>query len=278
MMVGQDTLDQLQMEHLVKMNGTTGEIRRLRQESELQTGGMKRFEPLLLFPLLFLHGVLYNEIGEISAARGVDFGPLMDQGLDAAVPFLSAFVIPYMFAWGFPVFLIGYLMLATKTPAASFRPVFAALVVLLVTCYTLWITFPVYVGLRLDETFLAEGGWLDQLVLFNYQNSSYWNACPSFHVAGPWFLYRTAKLLYSRLPRVFLWIALAIIVSTVLIRIHYLMDIVGGLLVSELAVRLVFINLRKHHTLENLSSKTVYIYSLSVIAVGFAGYAYLARV
>ncbi len=238
---------------------------------------MKRFEPLLLLPLLLLHGLLYNRIGEISASRGTDFGPLLEVPMDAAVAFVPVFVIPYMFAWVFPPLLIGYLMFVTKTEPPSFRSVFLSLSVLMLACYTLWIAFPVRVGLRIDEPFLAAGGWLEQLVMFNYQQSSHWNACPSFHVAGPWFFYRIARELSPRLPRVYLGIVLAIIISTVFIRIHYLADILGGILISELVIRMVFQRLRKRHMLERISWKVTYAYSITLVAVGFAWYAYLAR-
>ena len=48
-----------------------------------------------------------------------------------------------------------------------------------------------------------------------------------------------------RLPVFFFWMFVAIALSTVLIRIHYALDIVGGLLLSELIIRAVFQPLHK---------------------------------
>lgn len=200
---------------------------------------MTRLDPLFPLLLLLLHGFLYNEVGEIAAARGVDFGPLVEMPIDAFIPFVPVFVIPYTLVWFFPLGLVAYLMLA-RVESRGFRPMFISLVVLLLGCYALWIAFPVQVGLRLPESSLGEYGWLGKLVLFNYEGASHWNACPSFHVAGPWFLYRAARLMAPRLPALFFYLFVAIALSTVLIRIHYALDIVGGLLISELVIRTVY--------------------------------------
>jgi len=115
-----------------------------------------------------------------------------------------------------------------------------SLLVLMLGCYALWILFPVYVDLRVGESVLNGHGWLGDLVRFNYNGASHWNACPSFHVAGPWFLYRSMPLAAAPRRWGFLAAVLAIIASTVLIRIHFLLDIVFGLLVAELVYHQVF--------------------------------------
>lgn len=199
---------------------------------------MKRLAPLLPLLLLLLHGFLYNAVGRLAAARQINFGPAVELPIDAWIPFVPLFVIPYTLVWFYPIGLTGYLVAARVEPKA-FQSTAVALVALLLGCYALWIAFPVKVGLRLDESALAGRGWLDQSVLFNYRGASHWNACPSFHVAGPWFLYRAARLMTPRLPAIFFWAFVAIALSTVLIRIHYALDIVGGLLISELVVRTV---------------------------------------
>ncbi|MCB1062101.1 MAG: phosphatase PAP2 family protein [Verrucomicrobiae bacterium] len=235
----------------------------------------KFLEPIPLLLLLLLHGFIYNEIGELSAARGEDFGPLVQTPWDTSVPFLPIFVLAYLFAWGFPAMLIGYLLFATDTNPKVFRITFVAQLALMVTCYALWVTFPVNFTLTVDDAGLAAKGWLGQWVAFNYDIASDWNACPSFHVAGPWFLYRTTKIIAPGLPKVFLVIVLAICASTVLIRIHFLLDIPGGLLISEAAIRLVFKPLWKRRSFENVSAKTMWISSAGILAVGWMGYAFL---
>ncbi|MBP6600178.1 MAG: phosphatase PAP2 family protein [Verrucomicrobiales bacterium] len=232
-------------------------------------------EPIPLLLLLILHGFIYNEIGELSAARGVDFGPLIETPWDLSVPFLPIFVIAYLFAWGFPALLIGYLLFATKINPKVFRITFISQLALMLSCYALWISFPVNFTLTVDDARLAEKGWLGQWVAFNYNIASDWNACPSFHVAGPWFLYRTTKVICPQLPKFFLVIVLAICVSTVLIRIHFLVDIPCGFLISEAAIRLVFIPLWKRKSFETFSARAMWSWSAAILAIGWLGFAYL---
>ncbi len=195
---------------------------------------MKVFQIVLPMLLLFVHGVLYNTIGEIAAARGVDYLPWIEIPLDARVPFVPVFVLAYLLVWIFPILLIAWSVAERGVDPAFFRRLSVSLLVLMLFCYGLWILFPVCDKLRVDAAELARHGWLGDLVGFNYVRASHWNACPSFHVAGPWFLYRAIPLA-SRCGRwIFLFAVLAIIASTVLIRIHYLLDIVFGILVAEL--------------------------------------------
>ena len=236
---------------------------------------MKSLEPLLPLGLLLLHGTLYNEIGEIAAARGVNYGPFVETPFDSMIPFVSVFVIPYSLVWLFPVLLIGYLMVAKVDPRA-FRSLFIAVLVLIVGCYLLWILFPVMVSHRMDEGSVAEHGWLGTLVLLNYHGASYWNACPSFHVAGPWLLYRAARALAPQMPKAIFLVVVAISLSTVLIRIHYVLDIVFAILVSELVFRLVFKRLHETKALDAVPRPAAWAFSLTLLFAGFTGYALLA--
>jgi len=192
--------------------------------------------PLLL---LFVHGLLYNPIGSIAASRGVNYSLLIEIPLDAKVPFVPVFVLPYLFVWVFPILLIGYLAHQRGFAPVPALRISVSLAVLMLTCYVLWILFPVCVDLRLEQAVLERYGFLGTLVGLNYEGASQWNACPSFHVAGPWFLYRAVRDAVPRMPRIFLCIALAIAASTVLIRIHFLLDIVFGMLVAELVYQFV---------------------------------------
>lgn len=203
------------------------------------------FQVLSPLAVLLVHGLLYNPIGDLVALRGTDFSLFIKTPLDALVPYVPFFVLPYLFIWFFPIVLMGclYRDLGMRDPAPFLR-LSLALLSLMGICYVIWTVFPVRVDLRIDEAVLRQGGFLDEWVLRNYAVASLWNACPSFHVASPWFLYRVlCHHLPGRHP-VFLFLALSIMASTVFIRIHYLADIVGGILVSELVFRFVLRRLK----------------------------------
>ena len=203
--------------------------------------------PLLL---LFIHGSLYNRVGEIAASRGINFGLLIETPVDAHVPFVPLFVLAYLFVWFLPALLIIHLGRSTDWDPAPCGRLSVSLIALMLGCYGFWILFPVHVDLRLDPALVAQHGWLGELVLFNYNGASEWNACPSFHVAGPWFLYRAVRSAVPRMPWGFLVIVLAIAASTVLIRIHYLADIAFGIAAAELAYHGAFKRLTKGTVLE----------------------------
>lgn len=189
------------------------------------------FSPLLV---LLVHGLLYNQVGEVARWRGLNYGPAVEIPLDARVPFVPLFVIPYLFVWIFPVLLIGYAVRKRGFAPVPYLRISVSLVALMLSCYVLWILFPVRVNLRVDESVISLHGFLGDLVRFNYERASQWNACPSFHVAGPWFLYRAVRNMVLKMPGLFLFIVVAIAASTVLIRIHFLLDIVFGVLVGEI--------------------------------------------
>ncbi|NNM29029.1 MAG: hypothetical protein HKO57_05870 [Akkermansiaceae bacterium] len=200
---------------------------------------MKLLQILLPLVILFVHGLVYNGIGEIAAARGVDYGPLLKIPLDAHIPLVPVFVLAYLLVWFFPLALIAVVAWERGLDPAPFRRLSVELLALMLTCYALWIVFPVSVDLRVEDSALERHGWLGELVGFNYGRASLWNACPSFHVAGPWLLCRALPPSH-RAWRVIFWAAVAaIMASTVLIRIHYLLDIVFGVAVAEVVHHLV---------------------------------------
>ncbi len=204
------------------------------------------FQVLSPLAVLLVHGLLYNPVGQVVALRGMDFSPFIKTPLDALVPYVPIFVLPYLFIWFYPIVLMGWLYrnLGVRDPA-PYQHLSVTLLALMGICYVIWIVFPVRVDLRMDEAVLRQGGFLDKWVLRNYVVASLWNACPSFHVASPWFLYRVLRHHVPGCHPIFLCLALSIMASTVFIRIHYLADIVGGILVSELVFRFVLLRLER---------------------------------
>lgn len=58
------------------------------------------FSPSFLSPLavLLVHDLLYNPIGDLAGQRGTDFSPFITTPLDALVPYVPVFVLPYLFS------------------------------------------------------------------------------------------------------------------------------------------------------------------------------------
>lgn len=226
----------------------------------------------IFFPLLivFVHYFLYNALGAAVEGRDLDFSSVIRTRLDDRIPFVPLLIIPYLLAWIYPLLLIVYLVRKRGYDVVMFRRIVFSIVVLLAICYPLWWFYPVKVWVRVADAELLAGGWLEQLTLFTYQHTTVWNACPSFHIAGPWFLYRAAELYGGRSSPTLLALFVAIAISAVAVRIHYLADILVGLVIAELVVRQVLYRLEARRSLTKLpTTQVIGAYTL-VILLGTA--------
>ena len=235
----------------------------------------KKLEIALLLCFVIVHGVIYNAVGKVAASRGLDFGEQVTIGLDLRVPEIPLMVIPYMLAWLYPVMLLVGLLRAGTPGVIAIRRILASFVVLELLCYSIWILFPVRVSLRMDEVVLASHGWLGDVVSKNYELTSPWNACPSFHVAGPWLFFRAVQLYRIPFQRSLLVLFADIALSTVTIRIHYLVDIVVGLVVAELAFQLILLPLERKQTFGRHSSSAAVVSYTALLCLATCGYVLL---
>ena len=235
---------------------------------------MRNLEAALPLGFVVFHGLFYNAVANaVTARRGADYGPVLATWLDERVPLVPLMVFPYMIAWVYPLFLVGGLVAKEEVGVVVVRRIVVSALLLELVCYALWIAFPVKFSMRVDEAELAALGWLGSLVRLNYENATAWHACPSFHIAGPWLFFRAAQLYRIRFVRTLLFVFIAIALSTVTIRIHYVLDIAGGLLVSEAAYRFVLLPLERRAVLGGIRSRTVvvaYAILLAVAAIAFA--------
>jgi membrane-associated phospholipid phosphatase len=82
----------------------------------------------------------------------------------------------------------------------------------------------------------------------------------------------------SRVPKWLPLLAGCIIASTVLIRIHYLLDIAFGLAVSELTFLLVLRRMERVSAFATMANATARVGELLVVLAAVAGYVILLRV
>ncbi|MGL5741666.1 MAG: phosphatase PAP2 family protein [Legionella sp.] len=94
-----------------------------------------------------------------------------------------------------------------------------------------------------------------------------WNASPSFHISISWYIFRIMQIYSCSRLLVFLILFYAIALSTVLIRIHYVVDIVFGMLVSELFSNVLLRNLEKYQVFGYLSRKAFLCYYVGTIII-----------
>jgi hypothetical protein len=231
------------------------------------------FSPLLI---VVVHYFLYNALGTTVEDQGLDFSWAIRTPLDDRIPFVPLLIIPYLLAWIYPLLLIIYLIRKRGCDVVMFRRIVFSSVVLLAICYLLWGFYPVKVWDRVADAELLAGGWLEQLTLFTYQYTTVWNACPSFHIAGPWFLYRAAEHYGGSPSRTLLALFVATAISAVAVRIHYLVDRLVGLLIAELVVRQVLLRFETRKSFATLPTMQVLVAYSVVVLLGATIYVRIA--
>lgn len=176
---------------------------------------------LLLIPLV---GLIYIHLNQ---ADGVAYSLVTD--LDRQIPFMKSFVIPYLSWYGF--LLVGFLFLAYKDRSMYYKTLFQFIMGLLL-CYGVYAIYQTTV----PRPELTGSDWLLRMVQWVYRSDQPFNCFPSTHVLTSYlmmkaYLRSTAiswsyKIMVSSM-------SLLIIVSTLLVKQHVLLDIVGAILVSE---------------------------------------------
>ncbi|KRF44048.1 hypothetical protein ASG93_03825 [Paenibacillus sp. Soil787] len=176
---------------------------------------------LLLIPLV---GLIYIHLNQ---ADGVAYSLVTD--LDRQIPFMKSFVIPYLSWYGF--LLVGFLYLVYKDRSMYYKTLFQFIMGLLL-CYGVYAIYQTTV----PRPELTGSDWLLRMVQWVYRSDQPFNCFPSTHVLTSYlmmkaYLKSTAiswhyKIMVSSM-------SLLIIVSTLLVKQHVLLDIVGAVLVSE---------------------------------------------
>ncbi len=167
---------------------------------------------------------LYYLTGWVGEVRGEVFSPALP--VDARFPFVPQAMYVYLLAY---VVVLG--LYAVRRSAAFLNRAYLAFISMNLVAFVLFALFPSQGPAR-----SFPGADSDVMLQLMYSVDARWNAFPSLHVANPWLV----SLLALRERRVapvsvtLLAVALAISVSTLLIRQHYLLDVLGGFALAVL--------------------------------------------
>jgi membrane-associated phospholipid phosphatase len=172
---------------------------------------------------------LYYATAWIGAVRGPVFDPALP--VDSGFP-----VLP----WTFFVYLLAYVIVlglfVIRRNAAFLNLAFSCFILMNLAAFVLFALFPAQGP---ERDFASEGGGIIGLV---HAVDSRFNAFPSLHVANPWLVaFLAAKeRKFSWLSVLFFVIALSISISTLLVRQHYLLDVLGGIALAVLTAAIMF--------------------------------------
>ncbi|MNR04127.1 PAP2 superfamily protein [compost metagenome] len=149
--------------------------------------------------------------------------------LDRQIPFIKGFVVPYL-SW-YVYLAAGFLYIAYRDRSNYFQTLIEFIIGLLL-CYGVYAIYQTTVP-RPD---IVGSDWLLQTVQWVYRNDQPFNCFPSTHVLTAYLMMR-AYLRSTKIGMLYKIIvatmAILIIASTLFVKQHVLMDIVGAVFVAE---------------------------------------------
>ncbi|MEI6327227.1 MAG: phosphatase PAP2 family protein [Candidatus Roizmanbacteria bacterium] len=181
-------------------------------------------------PLFLFFSNIILILGYAPINQLVKGGSAPKRKIDDIVPFVPAFVYPYVFAY-FPWIIL-------VTASVFFRPIIESqrltLTVLIASIvgYGFFILKPTYVRCM----YPAGKGITFKLLQLVYRNDKENNACPSMHVYMTIILMTFSWSANIYADMLIATIGIFIIASTVLTKRHYVLDIVGGMIVGTVSV------------------------------------------
>ena len=179
-----------------------------------------------------VQGLIYFLISSLISQNSVP----INSSIDDRIPFMPGFVISYV-SWMFVLYL-AFIYMGLTNRSLYWRTMIAYNAAVTVS-NIIFILFPTY----MPRPEITGDDIFHKLVLFIYNNDQPVNCFPSIHCLTTYLLFITMirHQLFSFGPRVmisvFLW---SIIASTVFIKQHALVDVIGGIALAEIAYRVVY--------------------------------------
>ncbi|BBH21661.1 hypothetical protein Back11_30060 [Paenibacillus baekrokdamisoli] len=160
---------------------------------------------------------------------GSDVASLMTD-LDKQIPFVPAFIVPYVI-W-YPFIFTILIVLFVKSRRAYYRTLLT-LCLGLIGCYIIYYFFQTTV----PRPVITSQGVFDSLVQFIYNTDGPYNCFPSIHVLTSYLMIKGLAAC-TGLSRTSQWLitltSWSIILSTLFVKQHVLLDLIGAILLSEL--------------------------------------------
>ena len=192
---------------------------------------------LILIVLVFALKYAYFWMQTVKTA-----GAHMDLPIDNYLPFIPVFVVPYLF---YNVFLLLALVLVWNKPARRKALLTSYAIVQMLSLSTFF-----FYQTAMNRPDFVIAGFFTYIVAFIYAGDASLNCFPSLHAGLV-----TCALYFNRERGVIWWvIGLLIIVSTVFVKQHYFLDIIGGVVFAVISIVLAILVVRKYLKYRNYKS------------------------
>lgn len=171
---------------------------------------------------------LFFEFGYIWSAKGHPASDIINGTLplDHVIPLIPEFIIPYMLGY---LFVLTPIFLFNKTQD-YYRAVFIFIFTLSIA-FILFKLFPIH----MSKTYALGSDSFSQLTYFQQKNDTSFNNCPSLHVTLNLYCWGLLLVQYGRRMLWLAWIPAAIIISTLFVKQHLVIDVIGGIILGSLS-------------------------------------------
>lgn len=152
--------------------------------------------------------------------------------LDSYIPFVSSFVVIYILSY--VLWIIGFLVFAKESRSLC-NELFAAEFVCKTICLFCFVIIPT----TMTRANVPSGGVLNWLTNAVYSLDQPNNLFPSIHCMESWICFRGAlrcKKVHPMYSKVWFVLAILICMSTVFVKQHVFVDIIGGIVVAEIGL------------------------------------------
>ncbi len=144
---------------------------------------------------------------------------------ESAIPFYPVFLLGYVMIF----VIIGYTYVGIND-GEFFKKVVRTFAVCLTIHFICFLVFPVEYVLRPEID--PSQGWMYQAVHFYYWYDLPYNCFPSLHVSNAFLCAFMLGRYQKRLGWIFIPMAVLVALSVVLVRQHYIIDVIAGFLVA----------------------------------------------
>lgn len=185
----------------------------------------------LFFAILIYYLVGYFLVNELTSHRGFFYH--LDLPFERNIPLLPALIFAYLLEFAF--FAVAYLMV---DDLAYFKKIVMSVFVCVTLHFVIFLVFPVEYYLR--PVVDADRGWAYLLVDFYYWLDLPYNCFPSLHVSNVFLVSFFMQRYKKGMGWILFPLASLVAVSVVLVKQHYIADVVAGLFVGWFVDRQVF--------------------------------------
>jgi len=213
---------------------------------------------------------LFFEFGYIWASKGHQPSDIINGAfaIDHSIPLIPEFIIPYMLGYFFvltPIFLFS-------NKHDYYRGV-AVFILTLAVAFILFKLFPI----QMSKTYATGSDAFSQLTYFQQKNDTSFNNCPSLHVTLNLYCWGLLFIQYGRKMLWLSWAPIAIIASTLFVKQHLAIDVIGGTILG-LASSYLFYRLKNHPRLSQYSYQASMLVVVLVILMNLEKLSLVAKI